>query len=114
MGEIFIWRTDSTGWYELLRRLKRNVPSTIDSKPVSLRDTMGQSLGRSSLLGGSAAMNRSTTGAVNRSMTGLKAGSVSVGSNGAARAVVERACVRGASGEPSITLISCILIPYCS
>lgn len=104
-GEIFIWRTDSTGWYELLRRLKRDVPPTIDSKPVSFRDTLGQSLGRSSILGVSAAMNRSTAGAVNRSMTGLKAGSVSVGSNGAACPVVERACVRGAAGEPSITLI---------
>jgi hypothetical protein len=102
VGEIFIWRTDSTGWYELLRRLKRDVPPSIDSKPVSFRETLGQSIGRSSILGVTAAMNRS--GAVNRSMTGLKAGSVSVGSNGAACAVVERACVRGAAGEPSISL----------
>ena len=109
MGEIFIWRTDSNGWYELLRRMKRDVPLSMDSKPpVSSRDTMGQLLGRSSVMGGGTAVNRSMMGTVSRSVNGLK--TASVASTGIASVVGERVALRGTTGIDAILYYSDLFI----
>ena len=109
MGEIFIWRTDSNGWYELLRRMKRDSPQSMDPKlPVSSRDTMGQLLGRSSVMGGGTAVNRSMMGTVSRSVNGLK--TASVASTGIASVVGERVALRGTTGIDAIPYYSDLFI----